>query len=253
MPDDPEGTVNISKIIIEFPFEFSDADLAGEGPEKLNQVGHQCVVYLNRLREVIRYCTNRYWLKSISPYHLNIYNLERYNDEGKRRPLFMYAPPSEILFPTPVKDYAEVQSRISEMLQKETPISLPDKLYRDALNFYYFFYFVEAIVTANTALEVLVWRHLFERYKSQRRSEAEAKEEIEKIFEGRFHKVMKNQYFPKLDKEDLKNHPIWKIFDDARKLRGSVVHPHTKVPKLEETRKILLDISQIMDWVSKQV
>jgi hypothetical protein len=252
MPHDPEGVVNISRITIEFPFEYSDADLRGEGPEKLDPVRNQCLIYLNRLREVIRYHTNQYWLRSISPFSLNIYEVVRYNDEGRGRRLMMLAPPPENLFPMPVKQFTEVQSEISEMLLKETSILLPDKLYQDALNFFYFFSFVEAIVTANTALEVFVWRHLFERYKSQGKSEAEAKTTVEGIFNGSFHKVMKNQYFNNLDDKSRKNHPIRKIFDDARGIRGNVVHPHIKVPTLDETRKVLLDISQIMDWISKQ-
>jgi hypothetical protein len=252
-PSDPQGMANVSKVTIEIPFEFSDSDITDDGSEKLNPVILQCVAYLNRLHEVIRYHTNQYWLKSISPYHLNIFEIVRQNDEGKGRQFKTIAPPPENLFPAQVKGYAEVQSQISDMLLKETSISLSDKLYQDALNFFYFFSFTEAIITANTALEVFVWRHLFERYKSQTKNEDKAKTKVEDIFDGNFHKVMKNQYFPELDKEDLKNHPIWKIFDDARRLRGSIVHPHTKIPKLEETRKVLLDISQIMEWVSKQV
>ena len=251
MPDDPEGTVNISKVTIELPFEYLDTDLAGEGPEKLVPIRNQCLLYLNRLREVIRFYTNRYWLKSLSPHHLNIYDLVRYKDDGKGRRLMMFAPPSVNLFPSTVREYGEVQSQITEMLLNDTPILLHDKLYRDALNFFYFFSFAEAIITANIALEVFVWGHLFERYKSQGKSDADAKKEVEKIFEGKFHRVMKNQYFAELDK-NLENHQIWRMFDDARKFRRSIIHPHTKIPELEETRKVLLHISQIMDWVSKQ-
>ncbi len=42
-------------------------------------------------------------------------------------------------------------------------VPLPNKLYLDALNFFHFFSFAEAIITANIALEVFIWRHLLER------------------------------------------------------------------------------------------
>jgi hypothetical protein len=118
-PDDSEGMVNISRVTIEFPFEFSDADLMGEGPEKLDTVRHQSLIYLNRLREVIRYHTNQYWLRSISSSHLNIYKMVRYNDEGRCRSLMMIAPPPGNPFPTSVKEFTEVQSKISNMLLNE--------------------------------------------------------------------------------------------------------------------------------------
>jgi hypothetical protein len=136
MPSDPEGMVNISKVIIEFPFEYSAADLGSEGLEKFTRIKHLCVTYLNRLQEVIRYCTNRYWLRSLSPYHLNIYNIETYDDMGKGKQIFLLAPPSANFFPLSVREYREVESQISEMLMNEITVSLPDKLYLDALTFF---------------------------------------------------------------------------------------------------------------------
>jgi hypothetical protein len=252
MPDDPEGMANISNVIIKFPFEYSDAYLGTEGPEKLTLIKHLCVKYLNRLREVIRYYTNRYWLRSLSPYHVNIYHLETYNDMRKGKQIYLLAPPSTNFLPLNVKEYSEVESLISEMLMNETPIMLPDKLYLDALNFFHFFSFAEAIISANVALEVFVWRHLFERFRSQGKNQDEAKTEVERIFEGKFHKVMKNQYFNNLNDESRKQDPIWKKLENVRNTRRTVVHPHTKIPSLEETKQVLLDINDIRIWVSKQ-
>jgi hypothetical protein len=250
MPDDSEGMVNISKVVIEFPFEYSAADLGSGGLEKYAPIKERCVTYLNRLQEVLKYCTNRYWLRSVSPYHLNIYNIENYDDRGKGKQTSLFAPPSAMFFPLAVREYREVESQISEMLMNETSVSLPDKLYLDALNFFHFFSFAEAIIIANIALEVFVWKHLFERYRSHGKSEDEAKTKVEKIFKGKFEKVMKNHYFYNF--ENMEQHPIWNKLKNVRNRRRSVVHPHTKIPSLEETKQVLLDILDITSWVSQQ-
>jgi hypothetical protein len=139
------------------------------------------------------------------------------------------------------------------MLMHDTGgVPLPNKLYLDALNFFHFFSFAEAIITANIALEVFVWRHLFERYTSQGKSEDEAKTKVDQIFEGKFHKVMKNQYFKNFNDESRKKHPTWQKLENVRKKRRSVVHPHTKIPSLEETKNVLLDIHEITSWLSQQ-
>ena len=152
MPDDPEGTVNISRVTIEFLFEISNADLMGEGPEKLDKVRQQSLIYLNRLREVIRYHTNQYWLRSISPRHLNIYEIVRYNDEGRGRRLMMLAPPPGNPFPTSVKEFTEVQSEISTTLLNEAQIPLSDRLYQDAFLFLSFSFFFHLYKTVETMM-----------------------------------------------------------------------------------------------------
>jgi hypothetical protein len=250
MPSDPEGMVNISKVVIEFPFEYSAADLGSEGSEKYASIKEQCVTYLNRLQEVLRYCTNRYWLRSVSPYHLNIYNIESYDDMGKRKQTFLFAPPSAMFFLLAVRDHREAEPQISEMLMNETQVSLPDKLYLDALNFFHFFSFAEAIITANIALEVFVWGHLFERYRSQGKTEDEAKRKVDNVFGAKFRKIMKNEYFN--NSESRLQHPIWQKLENVRDRRRSLVHPHTKIPSLEETKQVLLDIRDITSWVSQQ-
>jgi hypothetical protein len=63
---------------------------------------------------------------------------------------------------------------------------------------------------------------------------------------------MKNQYFNNFDDERRKQHPVWQKLENVRNRRRSVVHPHTKIPSLEETKQVLLDIRDIISWVSQQ-
>jgi hypothetical protein len=252
MPDDPEGMVNISKVVIEFPFEYSAADLGSEGLEKFTRIKNLCVTYLNRVQEVIRYCTNRYWLRPLSPYHLNIYNIETYDDMGKGKQIFLFTPPSANLFPLAVRECREVESQISEMLMNETEVSLPFNLYLNALNFFHFFSFAESMITANIALEVFVWRYLVEKYGSEGKSEDEAKKIVGNLFDDGLQKAIRKRYFHNFDKKSRDDHPIWKKLVNVRNRRKNVIHPQIKKPSLEETRQVLLDIPDIINWISQQ-
>jgi hypothetical protein len=91
---------------------------------------------------------------------------------------------------------------------------------------------------------------LFERYRSEGKSEGEAKTKAEKVFEAKFHKIMKNEYFN--NSESRLQHPIWQKLENVRNRRRSVVYPHTKIPSLEETKQVLLDIYDIINWISQQ-
>src|SRR5215218_5110851 len=186
--------------------------------------------YLNRLQEVIRYSTNRYWLRSVSPYHLNICYMERYDDLGKGTQTSLSAPPSANFFPLPVRKYSEVESQISEMLMNETTVSLPDKLYLDALNFFHFFSFAEAIITANIALDVFVWGYLLEKYRYEGKSEDESAKIIGNLFDDGLQKAIKKRYFNNFDDKSRDEHPIWKKLVNVRNRRKNVIHPHIKKP-----------------------
>jgi hypothetical protein len=118
IPDDPEGVVNVSKVVLELPFHFirpvANEDAHSYVSGSINEI---CVTYLNRLREVIRFWTRKYWIRPISPQHLTIYEIKTYDDSGKGRKLFIFfEPPSQIYFPLSTKENKEVESQITETL-----------------------------------------------------------------------------------------------------------------------------------------
>ena len=251
MPDDPEGMVNISNVILELPYQYSrpdeHVDTKGSGPVK-----EICVSYLNRLRDVIRYCSQKYWIRPISCQHLTIYKIETYDDGGHVRKLrIFFEPPSQVFFPIATKEKTEVESQIAEMLENENEISLSETLYLDALNFFHYFSFNEAIITANISLEVFVWVYWLEKYIAEGNSRDEADKRVSHLFEDGLQKAIRKKYFSGFDEEGRSKHKIWIKLQNVRNSRKNVIHPHTKMPSPEETRKVLLDIPIIIRWISK--
>ena len=254
VPDDPEGTVNISKVVLELPFQYSapndyeNRNLDGSGPIK-----EICVSYLNRLRDVIRFCTLKYWIRRISLQHLIIYKIETYDDIGKGGELLIFIePPSSVFFPLTTKENREVESQIFEMLLSEKEISLAETLYSDSLNFFHFFSFREEIITANIALEVFVWTHWFEKYVAEGKSIDEADKLVSNLFDGGLQKAIRKSYFSNLDENSRNKHEVWTKLQNVRNLRKNVIHPTTKNPLPEETRQVLLDIPIITSWILRQ-
>ena len=254
MPDDPEGVVNISKVVLELPFQYSlPNDQANESSERSGPIKEVCVSSLNRLRDVIRFCTLKYWIRPISPQQLTIYNIETYDDNGKGRQLFIFfESPSQSFFPLAIKENKDVDSQITEMLSNEKEISLAETLYFDSLNFFHFFSFREAIITANIALEVFVWSHWIEKFVAEGISIDKADKLVANLFDGGLQKAFKKKYFGSLNKEARSKHDIWIKLLHVRNVRKNVIHPHTSKPSPEKTRQVLLDIPIIISWMLKQ-
>jgi hypothetical protein len=59
MSHDYHGVVNISKIRITLPYFVDRSSDKSDEPPALKK---RCIPYLNRLREVTRYLTNKYWI-----------------------------------------------------------------------------------------------------------------------------------------------------------------------------------------------
>lgn len=73
-PDDPAGTVNISNIVIKFhDLNEEDVEEAMKEPDGIGDLMKEyCIQYLNRLIEVIRFTTHRYWIRRISGFYLDL-------------------------------------------------------------------------------------------------------------------------------------------------------------------------------------
>ena len=80
IPDDPQGLYYISEVHVSIPLlptESSDDWLMNTG-----MVSYTCMKYLNRLTEVIRFTTHRYWIKMIAVWDIDIFSVEVENGEG---------------------------------------------------------------------------------------------------------------------------------------------------------------------------
>jgi hypothetical protein len=256
MPDDPEGIMNISKVSIKLPYSMNNHNnnISNE-PDKM-QIGipssiiEMCVLYLNRIREVIRYCTHRYWIRAISPRHLNIYKIVELDDDGKEEMRILFNIPFGNIFPINIVNEADVSLQISEMLKKETRVLISGNLFFDSLSFFHSSLFAEAIIIVNIALETFLEEKLVNKFKSEGKTDEQATKIVGDLLDGSLHKVMKKTYFAHMDNMTRESHPIWLKFDEVRTKRKNVVHPYIKRFTADETKQILMDVLDIVKWIT---
>lgn len=90
-PDDPFGIVNFSFIVIEIPFLLQDPnsgfdfDSSNHSSSFYNELYELCLRYLNQLVNIVRFCTRRYWIRSISLDSMNVHRILEENDDGSGR------------------------------------------------------------------------------------------------------------------------------------------------------------------------
>ncbi len=81
---DAHGIANISKVTMELPATANQ--LGGtELFETSASIKQECVMYFNRLVEVVRYVSRQYWITSISSRVIIELNVVIENDEGEKQ------------------------------------------------------------------------------------------------------------------------------------------------------------------------
>jgi hypothetical protein len=212
LPDDPNCFMNISNISIELPFliESSEPGLAlsmmsnMDTRPDIQAIKKHCLACLNRLIDVVRYCTRRYWMRTLRGQDLFIYNITREkngNAEGEQ----FFSPPSGYNYPIQIIDEDSVKPGILEMLQKRTPLPLSLKLWLDGLSLYSSGRFNEAVINANISLEVFLDEYLSEKYKAAGKSDEEIEQLLAKDFKDGLHKLMRRQFFGDQSHKELIN------------------------------------------------
>jgi hypothetical protein len=71
VPDDPQGLYYISQVTITIPLFSSES--SNEWLMNQGLVSYACMKYLNRLTEVVRFTTHRYWIKMITLRDIDIF------------------------------------------------------------------------------------------------------------------------------------------------------------------------------------
>jgi hypothetical protein len=90
IPDDPQGLYYVSEVKVSIPLlstESSNDWLMNEG-----FVSYVCMKYLNRLTEVIRFTTHRYWIRMITLRDIDIFKVNVENGEGPQPSLSLLLP-----------------------------------------------------------------------------------------------------------------------------------------------------------------
>ena len=257
-PDDPEGLANHSKITIRFPFlifikTINDEFDEDKELEYYHQIRMECIRYLNRLREVIQHFTNRYWIRSISPSHVNIYNIEWQYEDGRKQGYHRVGTQEGSSFPIKIKEQTCVSKEIREALLQNSKIPLSERLYFDSLNFFNYGRYQEAIINANTAMEVRLIEQITKVAQINRKTDDEVVKILDDISTPKkFESKIKRAFLRNITAQAFNELEIIKKLKRIRDKRGNVVHPYVKFFGEEETRLQLLDIYNIMTWIKEQ-
>lgn len=257
VPDDPEGLANFSKIIMQLPFltphAFAEKVDFDNAPNIFEETTNECARYLNRLREVIRYVTRRYWIRDIAKNHIRIHSIRVEQDDGKSRTHMLLIPPVNHNFPISIREQEGVNTEIQLMLTNENIIPLPERLYADSLNFFGNGRYQEAIVNSNTALEVAVFEQVKKIAESDGKGDVEVERVVDKIFKPRkFETQVKRAFFGNITQQDFEQTDICKNLREIRDKRGNAIHPGVHFFSESEAKIQLIKIHQVIIWVLSQ-
>jgi hypothetical protein len=249
IPDDPQGLYYVSEVKVSIPL------LSTESPNDwlMNDsfVSYVCMKYLNRLTEVIRFATHRYWIKMITLRDIDIFKVNIENGEGPQPSLSLLLPSSKgfNFEPLAIHEQATKKDLIEKILVKGHRLTLSENILLDSLNYFDSGKFSEAIITINISLEVFVEEFLTDRYMAEGKHAKAANQLVDKLFDGKFHKTMRKAFFSNMTDDERKKHNIWIKFENIRAKRKQVTHPHTKIPTYAETNSVFLDVISVRDWI----
>jgi hypothetical protein len=216
----------------------------------------QCITYLNRLIDVVKYLTKKYWLAPLSSRDLYINNVETIPDNGRPQRHSGMGEKSFNRFNLPITEQSQLKREIDQILLKEKKIPFFNSTFLDSFNAFDTRWFNEAVILINSAFEGYVADFLISRLMKKGYSEVEAKNDVG----GRFsrtkrtlHIVMTSDFKEIVGKsleEDDKD--LWKKFEDARRKRKNAVHPYISQLNEEDAGKVISNILEIINWIERQ-
>ena len=257
MTPDTHGIANISKVAIELP--YGQDRLSEQIPgasivsmlSMMRTVKLECILVLNRLIEVVRAATNRYWITSFSERDILGYTAKVVGDDGKGWELFSLDYGQGLAPPLPLMTLEQpvVASQIAKALKEEREVPFDHTLILDSFNYFMTRRFNEAVILLNTALEVSIANYLVSKLIQDGASLEEATRKVRTIFGKRLHRVMK-KHFKEVDGRSLESDAeLWKRFNRARYMRANAMHSHARKLTEQEARDAMQDIAEVMQWV----
>jgi hypothetical protein len=243
---DEHGIANISKITMELP--VTESQLSGiELSESL--IKQECVMYFNRLAEVVRYISRQYWITSISLREIIELDVVIENDDGERTGVWSVDFENPLLFPLRTFEQRQVRLTVDRFLKSEIRVPLYESFFLDAVNYYETGKFNETVILANVALEELVIIYLYEKL-TKKMSLEKANTEIERIKKAKKFEKKMSVHFKSVDGRSRQdNDELWQKLLYVRARRKEAIHPRIKDIKREEAYNTLEYTISIFLWV----
>jgi hypothetical protein len=167
----------VSRATVEIPYsiqENEDVSINDRGytPPPTSPVKREALSYFNRLIDVLRWKTRKFWIRDISEFDISYMEINREDDVGKTTGGFSLDMGNPSFPPYPMNSLDENASRsnINTLLNNETPIH--DIQFLDSINHYQTGRFDDAVVTMNIALESFVSVYLARRLRDLGNSDA---------------------------------------------------------------------------------
>jgi len=270
MPNDFYGLVDITRIRIEFPFLIHPTKVRDKGDGTLEDLSHDnhvtvqrvCLVYLNRLIEVIRWHTKRHWIHNLAGSDVYLNKFDLFDDNGRNIGGQIHGQPILTLFtlPSVTETQDSKKNQIDLSLESEERVPVHDALYLDALHDFSQGRFNKSIMAINTALESATTEYLFQQLIKNGDSESDAEKKIDKILsfgikrnrKSGFHKIL-TEDFKSITGRSLEDEPeLWNRFKDARVKRKTTLHPHVGKLSEDTSRQAIVDVLNVMNWVLEE-
>ncbi len=239
---DYHGIANIWKITMTMPYIPK--------PDASRQFVQECLRYLNRLVEVVRYKTKKYWITPLSEHDILFAKIiDMVDDSGKHKTGFIM--PEVAVYPIQILDEATVITDITRMVANEEKIPLSETLILDSYNYFSTGQYNEAAIISNLALELFVHEFLKEILQHKYKTNQELNYKLDLALEGRFHKVMRRNFFDDKDHEILKNtDPIYSKFCNARDTRGIILHSGAAKLDINKSLEVINEIHHVQNFLT---
>ncbi len=270
MENDFYGLVNITRIRIELPFLIRSTNIQDRGDGTLEDISHDnhdnvqkiCVNYFNRLIEVIRWHTRRFWIHNLAGSDVYLNKFELFDHDGRNVGGQEHLQPIFTLFnlPSNAENQSNKKNQINSSLESDERIPVHDTLYLDALYDFSQGKFNKAVMIINTGLESATTEYLLQQLIKNGMPKQDAKVKIDKFLKfgkkrnGKtgFGKIL-TEDFNEVTCRSLEDEPkLWEGFKDARLKRKTTIHPYVGKLSEFEARKAINDVLNVINWVLEE-
>lgn len=255
LSSDPFGIANVTKIKIEFPKIISPKlDEKQINPILTSlAVKQECIRYVNRLIEIIRIHTKKYWVRYISEQDILGYISIQTDDDGKSSETMAMDFGSGLSFPIQVLEQKAIHDKILSSLKINQKISYDNNLFLDAIGYYYTRRFNTAVTIMYVSLEVAISNYIFTKLSQKDISDNDIRKIMKKILSSRISKIVDTHLKEHTGKSLKENNELWEKFEKIRNVRKSVVHPYPKILDQQEAYDTLTGIQEILGWLYQDI
>jgi hypothetical protein len=124
---DAHGIANISKITMELP--VTDNQLSGTELFDTSLIKQECIMYFNRLVEVVRYVSRQYWITPISFREIIELNIVIEDDAGEKTGLWSMDFENPLFFHLNVSEQRQVRSTVDRLLNSGFRVPLYESFF----------------------------------------------------------------------------------------------------------------------------